>query len=144
MANTITAANSVYLLTIPGLYDTPQLLVGYMADAAFDTEAASPAEVVIGVDGVMSSGYTPYVTAQVISLMPDSPSSIIFEEWLAAQKSQAEVLPAFATIALPSVSRKYTLTNGVLTSIMAIPSARKVLQGRPFTITWNEISPANS
>jgi hypothetical protein len=139
---TITAANAVYALSVVGLFDVPQVLQGYTADAAFDTEAAEPAETVMGVDGHMSAGYTPYVTRQTISIMPDSPSSVIFENWLAAQKSARDVFFANATISMRSVGRKYTLTRGVLSSIMAIPGARKVLQGRPFIITWQDISPA--
>ena len=139
---TITAANSVYMLTIPGVYPIPQQLVGYAADAAFETEASEPAEVVIGVDGYMSAGFVPFLTKQNISIMPDSISSLVFEDWLAAQKAAQEILPASAIIYLPSISRAYAMTNGVLTSVLAIPGTRKVLQARMFAITWGDISPA--
>lgn len=141
MANSITAANSVFMLAILGLYPIPQQLQGYSADAAFDTEAADSAEIVIGVDGIMSAGYVPYVTRQTISIMPDSPSSLLFEDWMAAQKAAREVYYANASITLPSVSRAYVLTNGVITSFPAIPGTRKVLQARQFTITWGSIDP---
>ena len=38
-AGTITASNSVYMLSVAGLYASPQQLAGYSTDAAFDTEA---------------------------------------------------------------------------------------------------------
>jgi hypothetical protein len=138
---TITAANSVYMLTIPQLYPIPQQLVGYAADAAFETEASEPAEVVIGVDGRMSAGFVPFLTKQGISIMPDSPSAIVFEDWLTAQKSAQEIYSASAVIYLPSISRSYIMTNGVLTSTFSIPGTRKVLQARTFTITWGDITP---
>lgn len=139
---TITAANSVYLLAIPGLYPIAQLLQGYSADAAFETETAEPTENQMGVDGIMSSGFVPFMTLQTISLQADSDSVLVFENWLAAMKSAREVIYANATISLPSVQRKYNLTKGALSSIVAIPGTRKVLQPRPFRITWGSIDPA--
>ena len=143
MPNTITSANSVYTLTIPGLYSSPQTLGGYMADAAFETETADVAELVRGVDGVLSAGFIYFNTVQTISIMPDSPSSVIFETWLATEGTLTEKLAASASISIPSIGRKYACSNGFLTSIVQIPSARRVLQGRPFRITWGAISPAN-
>lgn len=137
----ITAANAIFMLSVTGLFPVPQQLQGYAADAAFDTEASEPAEVVIGVDGRVSAGYVPFLTKQTISIMPDSPSSLLFEDWLAAQKAAGEVYFANASIVLPSVSRAYVLTSGVMTSIMSIPGTRKVLQARQFVITWGSIDP---
>jgi hypothetical protein len=138
---TITAANSVYMLAVAGLFPTPQQLQGFSADAAFDTDASEPAEVVIGVDGKMSAGFVPFLTRQTISIMSDSASSLLFEDWLAAQKAAREVFLANAVITLPSVNRAYVLTQGVLTSIVSIPGTRKVLQARNFIITWADINP---
>src|ERR1700761_5117471 len=105
-----------------------------MADAAFATSAVNPAELVMGVDGIMSAGYVPYMTAQTFSIMPDSPSSQFFETWLQTPLSLKQILPANGVIIIPAISTKYTMSNGVLSSIMALPDAHKVLQGRPFTI----------
>lgn len=139
---TLTAANSVYLLQIPGLYDTYQKLQGYAADAAFATEASVSAEVVVGVDGKVSAGYTPYLTPQSITLQPDSESSDIFENWIQAQDAVREVLYANALVSLPGSQREYSLTQGYLTSVMKIPGTAKILQARPFTITWAAITSA--
>lgn len=143
MARTITAANAIYALSITGLYDTPQVLQGFMADRAFETEAVAPAELVLGVDGVLSAGWVPQMTPQTVAIMPDSPSSDIFENWLQAVNASRETLYANALITLGSIGRKYTLTRGILSSGMAIPGAQKVLQGRPWIITWESITSAN-
>lgn len=140
---TITAANSVFLLTIPGLYSTPQLLQGYAADAAFDTAEVTPTEGVMGVDGILSFGFVPFPTDQSISLMPNSPSSQIFEDWLEAMKTQREVITANASISLTSVGRKYTCTNGTISRATQIPGVAKVLKARTWSIMWNNVSPAN-
>jgi len=138
---TITAANSVYMLSVLDLFPVPQRLEGYAADAAFETESAETAEVVMGVDGNMSAGYVPYVTKQTISIMPDSPSSALFEAWAQAQKTAREVYVANAMITLPSINRAYIMTKGILTNFVSIPGTRKVLQARSFSITWNHVAP---
>lgn len=136
---TITAANSIFMLSIRGLFPVPQQLQGYSADDAFSVEAVEPAEVVMGVDGRMSAGYVPYMTPISISIMPDSPSNSLFDAWLAAQKAANEVYAADAVISLPSVNRSYVCTFGILTSIQAFPGVKKVLQARPFRITWESV-----
>lgn len=141
MAGTITAANAVYMLMVPGLFPIPQRLQGFAADAAFDTDASEPAEVVKGVDGRMSAGFVPFLTEQTISIMPDSPSSLLFEDWLQAEKVAQEIYYGNATITLPSINRSYALTSGVLRQIISIPGTRRVLQARTFRITWDDISP---
>lgn len=141
MAKTITSANSQYILAIPLLFPAPQQLQGYAADAAFDTAEVDEAEVVMGVDGRMSAGFVPFITPQVIHLQADSPSIALFESWLAAEKAIMEKYYASGIIVLPSVQRKYVCTNGVLRAVSQVPSAKKVLQPRDFTINWEDISP---
>lgn len=140
--STITAANSVFLLAVGGIFPVSQQLQGYAADAAFAFDSIEPAETVMGVDGRMSAGYTPYVTVQTISIMPDSPSLSIFETWLAANQTAREVFFANATIVLPAIGRKYALTRGVLTAAKAAPDVKKVLQAIEYKITWESVAPA--
>lgn len=140
---TITAANSVYMLSVVGLFDTPQQLQGYAADAAFSGDARTPSEVVQGVDGAMSVGFAFSLYKQKISLMPDSDSYVMFEDWLAAQEASREVLIANATIILPSINRQYNLVRGVISSIKPIVDVKKVLQASEFEITWQTVQPAN-
>lgn len=139
---TITSANSIFLLSIPGIFPVPQQLQGFAADAAFAFDSVDPAEVVMGVDGNMSAGYVPYMTPQTISIMPDSPSLVIFETWLATCNTSRDVFFANGQISLPSIGRKFTLTKGVLTSAKAAPDAKKVLQAIEYKITWNTVAPS--
>jgi hypothetical protein len=141
--NTITAANSVFLLSIVGLFDTPQQLQGFAADAAFSGDARTPAETVMGVDGKMSVGFTFSLYKQKISLMPDSDSYVLFEEWLSAMEAAQEIYIANATIVLPSIGRSYDLTRGALTSAKPVPDVKKVLQAAEFEITWERITGSN-
>lgn len=139
---TITSANAVFMLGITGLYPTAQQLQGFMADSAFDVDDTETSEQVLGVDGYMSSGWIPRMYPQTISLMPDSASSVLFEDWALQQDAAQTIFPAFGSITLPATQRSYALVNGVLKRIKAIPGAKKVLEGRAFQIVWNTITPA--
>jgi hypothetical protein len=137
----ITAANSVYILSIAGLFP-PIQLQGFAAEDVFDTEILATAEVLMGVDGVMSAGFVFVPTKQTITLQADSASVVIFEQWQEAQKTIKGIYSATGLVTLPAIGRKYALTNGVLTSMPQISDVKKVLQPRKFGITWQDVSPA--
>lgn len=136
---TITAANSIFFLSIQDLYPAPQLLQGYSADDAFTTEATDMAEVVMGVDGHMSTGFVFNPTAQTVVIMPDSPSLDLFEQLQSATKTSREVYRLDATIRLPAVGKKYTLSNGVLQQAPAIAAVKKTLQPLTFRLMWESV-----
>jgi hypothetical protein len=137
--STITSANSVFALTITGLYTSPQILQGYATDDGFSTEAIEVAETVMGLDGHLSGGYVFNPYKQGITLMPDSPAIEIFNNWALAQQAVKEVLIANAAITLPATGKKYVLTRGFLTSFKPIPDVKKVLQSQQYQITWGSI-----
>lgn len=140
----ITAANSVFTLSIDTLYSAPQTLQGYMADRAFETDPIDTGEFVMGVDGKLSAGYTPAAVPMTISLMPDSASSDIFENWVAYERRTKSKLLASGTIYIPGTGRRYTLKRGRLGRVPIVPTAGKVLQGRPFQIMWEDCTPSNA
>lgn len=141
-ARTITAANSILLIGIEGLFDTPQQLQGFAADDVFDTESIAPAETSMGVDGHLSGGFVFVPIRQNIALQADSASNLIFEDWLAAQMQAHEVYVANGQVQLPGVQRKYVMTRGFLTAHPPTPAARRTLQPRRYQITWERISAA--
>lgn len=139
---TITSANSVFALRIAGVYDTPQILKGYAADDAFSTSDMSPSEVLMGVDGVMSAGFTPYPLEMNISFQADSPSIKIMDSWIKSMQNSREIFWAYGEITLPSTGLKYTATKGTMTKGKPLPDAKKVLQPVTYTITWESITPS--
>lgn len=138
----ITAANSVYMLSLLPLFAIPQQLQGFSADDVFGTEAVQNAEVMMGVDGHLSGGFVYAPIVQNITLQADSKSNDIFDAWNQVQFSSLETLIANAVILLPSLGRKWTMTRGFLTSFPPLPDAKKVLQPRRYAITWERQSPA--
>lgn len=136
----ITSADSVFTLAITGLYPTPVSIGGYASDRAFETDAVDVAETVMGVDGNMSAGWIPNTTMQTVTLMPDSQSSDIFENWDRVETSRRTKLFATGEIQIPGTGRRYTLTKGVLKRVTRVPSAAKTMQARPFVIEWGSVT----
>lgn len=139
---TLTNANSVLMLSVGGIFPVPQQLQGYATDDMFSAPDVKPAEAVMGVDGKLSGGFTPYPTEIEITLQADSPSAFIFDTWTEAQNVAREIFIAQMTIALPGTQQKFACTRGILTSQSPMPTGKKILQPRKWTITFQSVSPA--
>lgn len=143
MANTITSADAIFALTVTNLYPSAQTLEGYAADAMFALGDTEMATTVRGADGKLSAGFVFGEYLQTITIMPDSPSRDIFETWQLTSLTSKAVFRCNATIILPAISRKYTLVNGVLQRVKAIPDAQRVLSAQTFQINWESITGAS-
>lgn len=142
MANdrTLTSANSILMLGVIGLYDTPRRMQGFTADAITDFDAVSTAETVPGVDGRLSAGWVYTPIGQNISLQADSKSNDFFDNWRQAENQRREKYIAFGTIFLPATGIKYSMTRGFLGNTSIMPAVNKTLQGRRFTLTWERVT----
>lgn len=139
MSNTITSADSIFALTVTNLFPSAQTLEGYAADAMFALGDTEMAVSVRGADGKLSAGFVFGEYLQTITIMPDSPSRELFETWQLTSLTSKAVFRCNATIILPSIGRKFTLTNGVLQRVKAIPDAQRVLQAMTFQINWESV-----
>lgn len=138
----ITSANSIFTLTLTDLYPIPQVLQGFAVDESFDLDELEVSESVMGVDGIMSSGYVPNISKMKIAFAADSPSIAVFEYWLGAMQTAREISKAQGTILLPGTGKSYVLTNGVLQAAKQIPAGKKILGPQSFTVAWNSVRPA--
>jgi len=140
-SRTITSADSVFILSSADFALAATQIQGYAADAAFATDEADTAEVVLGVDGVMSAGWVPRMYTQTITLQADSASIDLFDGIVLAQDANKTVFRLGGVITLPGTQRSYTLSRGVLSRYTSIPNAQRSLQPRTFTITWESVLP---
>jgi hypothetical protein len=138
----ITGATATFQLAVGGVFDLPLQLKGFAADDVFDSPEVESSEVLMGVDGRMSSGFVYVPIKQGVTLQADSPSMFIFDGWWAANKAARDNFIAQGTIWLKALGQKWVLTNGVLTSVPPMPAVKKLIQPRKFTITWEDISAA--
>lgn len=143
---TITSANGKLVLTVRNLLGAPVVgpftVQGFATDDAFATEVADSAEAVMGVDGKMSAGYTPFITRQTITLQADSPSIDLFDAWLGAQQVQRDMLFGDGVLSLPGLGKSWALIKGALTRITPIPQGKKTLQPVTYEIAWETVQSA--
>lgn len=163
MAKSITSANSVLTITatsrnvainaagstgidaigaLSGILGVPTVLQGWAADQAFSADAQNTAEVVLGVDGDAHFGWLPYTVPFRLSLMPDSDSQDFLENLALAQNEMRETLMITGVLIIPAVSKKYSLTNGVMNSYTPFPSHNRVLAAQGTGFTFTKITPA--
>lgn len=146
MANnrTLTSSTAIIMLQVDTIFPVPVRLQGFSADDVFDTDAVTPGETSMGVDGRLSAGFVPYSVRQNITLQADSLSNDLFEQWLSYERQISEKLVATGSVILLSTQRRYAMTRGFLMSAPVTPAARKILQPRRFTIEWEKVEPALS
>lgn len=137
----VTAANAILTLAIPGVVATPQQLQGFAADDVFDIPQLRSVETQMGVDGVLSSGFVFVPIQQTISLQADSLSNDLFDLWWTQMQGTKDTYQAQGLIVLPAIGKKYTLVQGSLTGYKPAPAAKRILQPRQFEITWAQINP---
>lgn len=138
-SETITSANAVFTLTVPGIFPAPIQIQGFSAEKAWSTDQQETTESMIGVDGKKASGWVPAMIKQAVSLMANSPSRSVFNAIARAQRSNRDAIPFAGTIVLPSTGESYSLINGTLKDYKPIPDAAKVLQPIEFNIEWENI-----
>ena len=144
MAGNITSATATIFLSVDSVFPTPQQLQGFSADDAFDVTALNSAEISMGIDGKMSSGFVFATTEWSITLQADSDSNSIFEQWWAQNYTDKTVYLANGIVTIVSLGNKYTMTNGVLSSYPTMSDAKKIMQPRKYGITWEVIQPSLS
>ncbi len=139
---TLTTANSALAIAVRGLFPVPQNIEGYATDDSFSVEDVNPVEVMIGVDGKLSAGFTPYLTVMTIMLQADSVSVAMFDSMLAAQAANKELFYMDGVLIVQGTGKKYAMTKGVLSTATPAETGKKVLQPRKYTITWESMTKA--
>ncbi len=139
---TLTSANSILMLGVDGLFNAPVQIEGYATDDAFATSEVDTAETMMGVDGNLSSGFTPYPVPLEITLQADSASNGFFDTLIQAEAVAREKYVLNGTIMVPSLGFIYAFTRGFLGKASVMAPAKKVLQPRKFELTFQNITRA--
>lgn len=139
---TITAANSTFYLTVPGLYDSPVKIEQFGTDAMVSVAQNNPVVAQKGIDGHTSFGWVPTNKEVTITLAADSPSLRIFEDWANYQETIREVMVCNAEFTLPAINRKVVGTRGAMTTAQTHPNAAQTLQAAAFVLTFDKWVPS--
>ena len=136
---TITSANSILTLTVPGVFNSPVQLYGYGVDEAFIADAVDMTEEQMSVDGRMTAGLIFTPKPFKVTLQADSPSNLIFDTIVDEMESIRDVLWIYGTLEVESINRFYTLTKGTLKQPKIVPDGKKVLQAKTFMMVFESI-----
>lgn len=139
---TLTTANSAFTLLARDFFPTPFNLEGYATDDSFAVEDVTPTEVFMGVDGKLSGGFVPVAKVVTFMFQADSPSLDRLDAIVAFQESQREVVIFDGTAFIQGDQSKYAMTKGFLTSYTPAATAKKTLQPRKFTFTFQGFTKA--
>lgn len=140
----LTAANAIITLTIPGVFNQPQQLQQFAVDDIADVDTLTVAETLMGVDGYLSGGYVFNKVKYTYTLQANSPSCFVFDQWKLAQDSQEDTFAANGLLSLKSLGTKWNWTNGFLVEWKPAPDIKKILQPRKFAIEWESVVPQPS
>ena len=135
--STLTSANSIFTLGCIPLYPVAVRIQGFATDDMFSAEAVDMGEVVMGADGHMSAGYTPYKVPLEFTLMADSASNTIMDLIMDYQDMQQEMMEFNASIMISSVGMAYVFTKGYFIKGSPMPDGKKLLQPRKFRFEFN-------
>ncbi|NTJ67518.1 hypothetical protein G6M50_06040 [Agrobacterium rhizogenes] len=141
MARTLTVADAIITLRIPGLFNTPVTIQGFMTDNVYDAPTVELTQTAMGVDGRLSAGTVLNPIDQTFYIQADSESGDIFDTWWGISRTQVTTLRCFGETTLPALGTTYTSNNGALISWPPIPAGAKILQGRQALIRWESIVP---
>jgi hypothetical protein len=140
----ITSANAVIMLSSPLIFPAPFQLQKFAVDDIYGTNPLSAGEAMMGVDGHLTAGFVNVPTEQNYSLMADSESNFFFDQIYLKERNNKTKYVINGVVLLTSVGTKWTMTRGFLTLYQPIPDAKKVLQPRKHTITWESAVPSPS
>jgi hypothetical protein len=138
----LTGANSAIAITQAVLFPTAQSLQGFAADDVTDMDPVEIVEYLMGVDGVLSAGFTWKPRLQKIRLQADSASNLVFDTINNQSQAVQDVYALSATILLPAIGLKFTCSNGFLRNYKPMPAVKRLIQPRDYEIVWNSVIPA--
>lgn len=139
---TITAANCILYITVPGLYDSPVKIEQFGTDAMVSVAQNNPVVAQKGIDGHTSFGWVPTNKEVTFTLAADSPSLRLFEDWANYQEMIREVMVCNAEFSMPAILRKIVGTRGAMTTAQTHPNAAQTLQAAAFVVTFDTWTPS--
>lgn len=137
----ITGADVTFTLAILPLFVIPQRIQGFASDDVADVPSIRSVEVMMGVDGILSSGFVNVAVPQHVALQADSLSNRIFETWWTQMQSTKAIYRATGLLTIPGISTNFVFTNGSLTGYKPMPAVKKLLQPRSYELTWEKVVP---
>lgn len=139
MANSLTSADCIINISVINLYPSGFRLEQFEAQNIFDMGDTVMAETIRTADNKLTGGWVAGDLPWTFHLLPDSPCRGKIDTWYQTQRTTKSLFRCNGTVYLPSLGRKFDLTNGIFKSWKAIPSAARILQPMAGLIEWEDI-----
>lgn len=139
MANSLTSADCIINMTVDNLYPSGFKLEQFEAQNIFEMADTTIAETIRTADGKLTGGFIFGDLPWTFHIQPDSPTRGKVDIWYQTSQTSKAIFRCNAIVMLPSLSRKYVLTNGILKSWKPLPSAGRILQPIAGQIEWETI-----
>ena len=134
----ITSANATVAVSVGGLFSVN--LENFSADSSFTSDTVQAAETRMGVDGHMAAGFTPAIKTVTINLEAGSPSHTFLQLLRQAQEVNLKPYKVQMVVSIPSIGKRYTLSNGVLQSYKDMPDGQTVLSPTQWVFHFESMS----
>ncbi len=139
----ITSADAVITLVVAEIFPSGFNLEQFEAQNIFDMGDTDMAEYQRTADGKLLGGFVYGDLPWTFHLAASSPSISYIDTWQNTQMTAKSVLRVNGTVILPSLGKKYVMTNGILQRARRMPSAGRVLQPVTGLIQWETVTPTN-
>ncbi len=135
----ITSTNSTVILTVEDLFPQGVTLEGFSVDTIVSSDEVTMAEVRMGVDGKLASGYVPSPKSVTISLEANSPSQEVFNIVYGATEVTKKIYKCKLEVTVPSLNRTYNWIDGCIVSGKPTSDVKKTLDPTSWKMTFTSL-----
>lgn len=132
----ITSANATITLQAEDIIPNPVILQNFSTDQSIAADEMVVSEARMGIDGGLAAGYTPQPVNLTLTLEANSPSQDYLFRLCEAMRSNRRIYEVTMTCDIPSMSKRYTWSRGVLVSGSTLPNPKKVLEPTTWKFTF--------
>lgn len=136
----ITSANATAILVVETLFPNGIELQQYSTDQAVSMDNITMAVTRMGVDGKMAAGYVPTIYPITIMLEASSPSTEYLWQVSASMQKAKDLYECTLTVRIPSISKSYVWSGGVLKTGNLFPNNKQVLEPTTWQFDFAEMT----
>ncbi len=140
MPNNITSANATGVLIVETIFPSGIVLENFGTDQALAQDEETIANATMGVDGKLSASFKPSPKNVTLTFSAGADARESFEAVKATM--EATKTPYWCTLVftIPSISKAYTYTGGVMTGATGIPNVKAELEQVNYKFVFEKLS----
>ncbi|MDE5682502.1 MAG: hypothetical protein K2I05_09310, partial [Mailhella sp.] len=136
----ITSANASAIMVVDTLFPVGFALEAFSTDQSIAMGEDTVTETRMGVDGVMAAGFVPSIKSITISFEEFSPSVTYLQQLYQAMQANKKKYDITLIVTVPSVSKSYTFTGGVLKTAKILADHKNVLDPVTYGFDFEKVT----